>query len=101
LIVAESEVRLGKIGGEGNGLLRGLSRAFHELWIAETVGVKGGGSPGDPRPGLSETRIEGRGLVVEVERLPHAGRIADGQAPPDFLAFQEGVVGGEVLRGLL
>src|SRR6266511_1257655 len=101
LIVAQREIRLGKAGGEGHGLLRGLARALSERGSRGAVDIQARGSPRDPSPRLRETRIEGHGLLVEAECPPHAGRVADSQASPDLLTLQKRVVGGEVLRRLL
>ena len=53
------------------------------------------------RPRLREAGIQRHGLLVEAERLAQAGRIVAGQAVRRLLALEEGVVGGEILRGLL
>ena len=98
--VAERQVPLRAVRRERDGLLRRLPGTLRERGRGCAVGVQERIGARDSRPRLGEAGIQRHGLLVEVDLLAQAGGIA-GSAIPDRVALQEGVVGGEILRGLL
>ena len=100
LVAAEGEVALRAVWCEGHCPLPRLPGTLREHRHGGAVGIEKRIGVRDPRPRLHEAGIQRRGLLVEAEHLPQAGGIV-GSAVPDFLTLEEGVVGGEVLRGLL
>ncbi len=100
-VVAERQVPLRAVRRERDGLLRRLPGALRERGRRRAVGVQERIGHRDSCPRLREAGIQRHGLLVEAERLAQARGIAGRQAVRRFLALQEGVVGGEVLRGLL
>ena len=100
-IGAQRHVSLRAVWRKRDGFLRRLPGAIGQRGRRGAVGVQKRIGVRDSGPRLRESGIQRYGLLVEAERLAQAGRIAGCQAVRRFLALQEGVVGGEVLRGLL
>src|SRR5262249_10261897 len=99
-VVAQGQVPFRAVRCKRDGLLRRLPSALRERRCRRAVEVQKRSGDRDSRPGLSEAGIQRDRLLEEADLLAYADGIG-GSAVPDLLALQEGVVGCEVLRGLL
>jgi hypothetical protein len=96
VVHAEGSVALGPGGGERQRPLGRAADRFGPSRGGRAIGVKGCPRLGEPRPGLDKGRIERHGLLVRGNGLAVARWVVPLQGG---LAPQEGLVGGQVLRG--